>query len=152
MKNFLKNWKIQIFIFILSIIISFTIIWAGIDYINKIPREIIPFISSIFATLLGLTFTAFAIFTAFLPNVREDFLRTSFFKIEGKTFGLTIYIELFTTVITFFDYILYGTELSYPLFSITIILITLSFGYFSLLIYDIIKIFELTRKKLAKEN
>ena len=74
MKNFLKNLKIQIFIFILSIIISFTIIWAGIDYINKIPREMIPFISSIFATLLGLTFTAFAIFTAFLPNVREDFL------------------------------------------------------------------------------
>ena len=151
MKNFLKNWKIQIFISILSIIISFIIIYMGIEY-NKIPKEILPFTASIIAILSGLTFVAFVMFTTFLPHIQKDFLRTSFFKIEEKTYDLTFCVEGFTIIIMFFDYILYGTGLFYLLFYISIILITLSFGYFSLLLYDIIKIFKLTKIKLGSDE
>lgn len=141
-----QYWSEHILLTIASLIVGSVLIILLRHYLNSVPRGAIPFVATIFATLLGLTFTSFAIFTAFLPNIRIDFLRTETFSNEGRTFRFTIYLEISTMTLSFLDYVLFNTNLFTPLLYLLVLLMILSIGFFTLLIRDTFLLFEHARK------
>jgi len=147
-----QYWAEHIVITVSSLVIGALVIILLRPLLDTVSRSAIPFVATIFATLLGLTFTSFAIFTAFLPNIRVDFLRTKTFVNEGKTFKTTIYVEILTMIISFWDYILFNTMFFVILLYVTVILMILSIGFFILLVRDTFLLFEIARKWKIEEK
>lgn len=147
-----QYWSEQILVSLVSLLIGSFLIVFFKTFLNTVPRAAIPFIATVFATLLGLTFTAFAIFTAFLPNIRVDFLKTKTLADEGLIFKFTIYLEMYTMLVSFLDYIFFGTDIFLPILYLMVLLIILSLGFFILLIRDTFLLFELARNWKIEEN
>lgn len=122
------------------------------SFLLDLPRNAIPFLATVFSTLLGLTFTTFAIFTAFMPNLRIDFVKTNTFLNQGKTFRITIYLELVSLVFTFLDYILYGSAAFVAAIYLTMILVIWSMGFFYLLVDDTFRLFKSARDHIIKQG
>ena len=151
-KTILQYWAEHIIVAISTLVVGILFIIFLNPYLTKIPRDAVPFIATIFATLLGLTFTSYAIFTAFLPNLKVDFVRTKTFANEGWTFRFTIYLQLITMVISLLDYLLFNSIAFVPLIYLTVLLMILSMGFFALLVNDTFLLFEQARKTRTEEK
>jgi len=116
--------------------------------ILEVPRGAIPFLATVLSTLLGLTFTAFAIISAFMPNLRVDYVSTNTFLNIGKTFIMTLLIQLFSLVMSFFSYLLYGLPNSNVVFFSMIIGTTFSFGFLGMLILEMFRLFRIARNNM----
>ena len=119
-------------------------------YVSDIPRSGVPFFATVFATLLGLTFTAFSILAAFLPNIEKDFLGTKTFRVFQKTFEITLSLELVSLVLSIIAYMAFSTDIYryilYGLVSSTM----LTIGFLGFLISKTFKVFTITKEGLLK--
>jgi hypothetical protein len=130
------------------LIISAVFIFFFSKEISSLGRGAILYFSTISATLLGLTFTAFAVISAFLPNIEKDFLKTKTFENFTTTFKITMFIELLSLLLAIVNYLLFHTQY-YSIFNgITITLIFLTIGFMAILINRTFKVFKMTRNKI----
>lgn len=148
MNKILQFWLYQIVLLVLLVTLSLLFIFFFKDYILQIPRSGTTFLATIFSTLLGLTFTAFAIIGAFMPNVERDFLNTHTFETFISTFRITMIFELFSLVLSIIDYFIFGTVYFQVGLYILIVSITLSLGFVAYLLNKTFKVFKITRKQL----
>lgn len=118
--------------------------------ILTVPRDAIPFLATVLATLLGLTFTAFAIISAFMPNLREDYVSTHTFMNIGTTFFLTLLIQFISLILSFFSYLLYYQSYVHVMLFFTITGTIFSFGFLGTLIWGMFRIFRIARNKIVK--
>ena len=137
---------------IIFLIISAVFIFFFSNEISSLDRSAILYFSTISATLLGLTFTAFAVISAFLPNIEKDFLKTQAFVNFTTTFKITMFIELLSLLLAIVNYLLFHTQY-YSIFNgITITLIFLTIGFMVILIDRTFKIFKITRNKILNPH
>ena len=130
------------------LIMSAIFIFYFSNDISSLGRSAILYFSTISATLLGLTFTAFAVISAFLPNIEKDFLKTKTFENFTRTFKITMFIELLSLLIAIVNYLLFNTQY-YSIFNgITITLIFLTIGFMAILIDRTFKVFKMTRNEI----
>ena len=133
---------------IVFLILSVIFIFFFKNDIASMGRSAILYFSTISATLLGLTFTAFAVISAFLPNIEKDFLKTKTFENFTRTFKITMFIELLSLLIAIVNYLLFQTRY-YSIFNgITITLIFLTIGFMAILIDRTFKVFKMTRNEI----
>lgn len=119
-------------------------------YVSYIPRSGVPFFATMFATLLGLTFTAFSILAAFLPNIEKDFLGTRTFNVFQKTFELTLSLELISLVLSIIAYMAFSTDIyGYILYSL-VFSTMLTIGFLGFLIRKTFKVFNITKDGLLR--
>lgn len=145
-----QYWLNHVILSVLLIAISCLMLYMMRESIEALPRNSIPFLATVFSTLLGLTFTTFAIFTAFMPNLRKDFVGTNTFLNEGRTFRFTIYLEILTLLLTFLDYIIFGSPAFDFTIFVTVILVIWSIGFFYFLVENTFRLFKSVREQIKK--
>jgi len=130
---------------LIFLIMSVIFIYFFSNNISSLGRGAILYFSTISATLLGLTFTAFAVISAFLPNIEGDFLKTKTFENFITTFKITMFIELLSLLLAIVNYLLFHTQY-YSIFNgITITLIFLTIGFMAILINRTFKVFKMPK-------
>lgn len=139
--------KLSIFLGLISIIALIPYILLGL---KEIPRNGMTLISSVFATLLGLTFTSFAIIITLMPNIRRDFLSTNTFTVFLETFKIVLYIQLVSMINGIVNYFVFGTNLYFIGGLTIIILIIFSLGFFAYLLKKTFQIARIVRNKIIE--
>ncbi len=135
---------------VLLLAFSSILVYFFDTFIRAIPRSGVPFFATMFATLLGLTFTAFAILAAFLPNIERDFLGTKTFSVFQITFELTLSLELVSLILSIIAYLSFSTEIYlYILYSL-VFSTMLTIGFLGLLINKTFYVFTITKEGLLK--
>lgn len=150
LRKFKQYWTTHTILSVFLIMISIIVIYFLNNFILALPRNAIPFLATVFSTLLGLTFTTFAIFIAFMPNLRTDYVETETFLNEGRTFRFTIYFEILALLFTFFDYLIYDTTAFVVTIYVTVVLVIWSLGFFSMLVESTFRLFTSARDRIAK--
>ena len=102
-------WLRQISIVFLSVVLYAVTLWLAWPEVSSLPRDVIETLFTASATLLGLTFTAFAILATFIPGLRADFVRSRTFVTMGKTFTFSMGAEFCTLVLSGISMLAYGT-------------------------------------------
>lgn len=153
LKTILHLWKEHISVGVLILIMVIITNLLVYNKIEEIPRSALLQFSDILATLLGLTFTAFAILVSITPMIRKDFLKTDIFDSIGTIFYATLILLFFSLVFTFLGYTLYGHYIYY----IFVIIIAISFAVWALgfLFYSIrflFLIFKSIKKTILEED
>jgi len=146
-----QYWSAHIILSILLIIIWIVFLAFAHQELSELPRSVIPFLVTILATLLGLTFTAFSILVAITPNIRKDFVITDTFDNIGKTFYITMIIQFFTVILSFMAYIFFNTEAYYYLLPASTFGTVFSLGFLFFLIRDIFILFKGIRNRNNNE-
>lgn len=113
-----------------------------------LTKGVVPILLTVFSTLLGLTFTAFAIIGAFMPNIERDFLATKTFETFITTFKITMYLQLIALILSIADYVLITYIISEILGTILIYLSLLTSGFMWLLFHRTFRVFRITRNGL----
>lgn len=119
--------------------------------LNELPRSVIPFLGTIVATLLGLTFTSFAILVAITPNIRRDYVATDTFDNIGKMFYITLIIQFCTVILSVMTYIFFNTEIYYAILLATTFFAVFSMGFLLFLIREIFILFKSIRNRLINQ-
>lgn len=153
LKDKLHPWKEHI---VVGIVIIGADIFTTLLIYNKIeviPRSALLEFSDLLATLLGLTFTAFAILVSITPMIRKDFLKTDIFDAIGKIFYATLILQFFSLILTFVSYILFGDNVYY----ISTMLVSINFAIWSLgfllyLIRYLFVIFRSIKNKILEKD
>jgi hypothetical protein len=125
------------------------LIYALNPYLKSLPRESIPFVATVFSTLLGLTFTAFAITSAFMPNVRKDYLSTQTFMNIGRTYITTMALELASLILSFLAYLLFDTPIFALLIYLTLGGVVFSMSFLVMLLRGMFGLFKSVRNSLV---
>jgi hypothetical protein len=68
-----------------AVVAVLAVLWFY-DAISSITPSGLEALSTGFATLLGLTFTSFAVVATFMPALRSDFVKSRSFEMIGNTF------------------------------------------------------------------
>lgn len=153
MPNKVKQlWGRHILLSIVSIIFAILLIFFLNSYIEALPRSILPFLATVLSTLLGLTFAAFAIFTAFMPNIRPDYVSTTTFLNQARTFIFTIYLQVLSLTFTFIDYLLFNSNFNLPFMYITLILVIWAFAFFIMLVQNTFHLFKSVRNQIISKG
>ncbi len=148
MSKIMQFWRTQVTIFILLTFLSVGFIFFSYSYLSAIPRNGIPFVATIFSTLLGLTFTAFAIIGAFMPNIEKDFLSTRTFENFFDTFKVTMTLELISLTLCLFYYVTFSGPYSFIFMEVLTGSSILSLGFMAYLINKTFKVFKIARRGL----
>jgi hypothetical protein len=153
LKTKLHLWKehISVGVIILAAVIITNILVY--NRIEEIPRSALLEFSNLLATLLGLTFTAFAILVSITPMIRKDFLKTDIFDSIGVIFYVTLILQFFSLIFTFMSYILFGHNIYYVF--INIVAISLAVWSLGFLLYSIrylFLIFRSTKNKILEKD
>ncbi len=152
MPNKLKQlWGRHILLSIGSIIFAILLISSLQVYIEVLPRSILPFLATVLSTLLGLTFAAFAIFTAFMPNIRADYVGTATFLNQARTFIFTIYLQVLSLTFTFIEYLLFNTNFNLLFMYMTIVLVIWAFVFFIVLVHNTFHMFKSVRNQIISK-
>lgn len=146
-----QYWSTHIKLSILLVVISALFILLSNNYLSKIPRSVIPFLGTILATLLGLTFTAFSILVAITPNIRKDFIATYTFDNIGKTFYFTLIIQFIAVILAFISYVFFSTWAYFYLLRISIMMTIFSFAFLIFLVRDMFILFKGVRNKIIEK-
>jgi len=146
----IQFWSSHIKLSIFSFILSLILIYALNPYLINLPREAIPFVATVFSTLLGLTFTAFAITSAFMPNVRKDYLSTQTFMNVGRTYMVTMGLELTSLVFSFLAYLLFDTSFFVFLIFFTLGGVVFSIAFLAMLLRAMFGLFKSVRNSLIE--
>lgn len=145
----LQFWSAQIWLSLFSLFFSTILIFALSKFLATIPRDFLPFIATIFSTLLGLTFTSFAVVSAFMPTLGQNYLRTQTFYNIGSTFMFTLLFQLAALIISLFTYLLYQTSARILLVDVVIFAMVFSLSFLVLLIRDMFQLFKITRNRIS---
>ena len=143
MSQELKLWA-SITILFIAFLITFK------NYIALSQLGSISFLSTIFSTLLGLTFTAFAIISAFMPNIERDFLATKTFESFVLTFKITMSLQLLALVLSIIDYILFSRVYAIITNSVLLYFTFLTLGFMAFLINRTFRVFKITRNNFLR--
>ncbi|WP_298278420.1 hypothetical protein [Ferroplasma sp.] len=101
------------------------------------------------ATLLGLTFTAFAILFTITPYIRRDYVATDTFGNTGKTFTITLVIQFFTVILSFMAYVFFDADVYYGILLATTFFAVFSMGFLLFLIREMFILFRAIRNSLS---
>lgn len=145
-------WKKQIELTIVCLFFGGALLLASHGHISSIPRSGIPFFATVFSTLLGLTFTAFSIIGAFMPNLETDFLDTTTFEVFEATFKITMVLELLSLIASIVDYLIFSSFLYIASFDVLILLTTLTLGFMGFLLSRTFRVFKIAKLQLTKET
>lgn len=149
MGNIFQFWKTQMVLGIFLILLPFIFLIFTQSYIQTLPRSGVPFFATVFSTLLGLTFTAFSIIGAFMPNIEVDFLQTKTFEVFISTFKVTMLTELFSLIISIMTYLASGQYFTI-FFDLLIVFTSLTLGFMGFLLLKTFKVFAISKKSIIK--
>ena len=121
LKTILHLWKEHIAVGVLILIMVIITNLLVYNKIEEIPRSALLQFSDLVATLLGLTFTAFAILVSITPMLRKDLLKTDIFDSIGTMFYVTLILQFFSLIFTFVSYIIFGHNIFYIFINIVTI-------------------------------
>lgn len=145
-----QYWSVPIILVIVYGVISILILLFLFPEIVNLPRGSLPFLATVLSTLLGLTFTAFAIVSAFVPNLRKDFVKTNTFKNIGRLFYWTLFLQIVSLILSFFSYLLFGNSAYVYLIGATLVATIYSFGFLAYLIHNTFLLFNISRNEMMR--
>jgi hypothetical protein len=116
--------------------------------LDAVPQSGLEALSSIFATLLGLTFTAFSILTTFMPGLRRDFVKSRTFGTIGKTFVLTMAAQMAALALSVGSFVFYEPGVLKYAAPPTILFAILSVGLMGELMAYMFSMFRMARREL----
>ena len=148
----LQFWKTELRGLVVITILSLLFLILFRNHVTSLQRTSIPFLSTVFSTLLGLTFTAFAIISAFMPNIERDFLATKTFESFILTFKITMSLQLLALVISILDYILFSNYYSFLMNFVLLYFTFLTLGFMAFLLHRTFRVFRIARNGLIKRN
>lgn len=148
MGKIFQFWRDQIILVSLLALFSSVLVVIFSSNLGGTPRTGMSFLAMVFSTLLGLTFAAFSIIGAFMPNIERDFLNTHTFETFETTFKLTIIFELFSLTLAIVNYFIFGTEYFRAGVGILLVSVTIALGLMAYLMNKTFKVFRITRKHL----
>lgn len=148
----LQFWKTELTGLVVITILSLLFLALFSNYVTSLQRTSVPFLSTVFSTLLGLTFTAFAIISAFMPNIERDFLATKTFESFILTFKITMSLQLLALVISIIDYTLFSNDYAFLMNSVLLYLTFLTLGFMAILLHRTFMVFRIARNGLVKRN
>ena len=153
LKTILHLWKEHISVGVLILIMVIITNLLVYNKIEEIPRSALLQFSDLVATLLGLTFTAFAILVSITPMLRKDLLKTDIFDSIGTMFYVTLILQFFSLIFTFVSYIIFGHNIFYIFINIvTINLAAWSLGFLLYSIRNLFVLFKSTKNKILNDN
>lgn len=144
-----QYWSEHIILSIILIVIWILFFIAAHQELKELPRSVVPFLGTIMATLLGLTFTAFAILFTITPYIRRDYVATDTFSNTGKTFTITLVIQFFTVILSFMAYVFFNTDVYYGILLATTFFAVFSMGFLLFLIREMFILFRAIRNSLS---
>lgn len=142
----IQFWSVELKLMLVVTVLFLLFLIPFKNYDIILTRSSVPFLSTVFSTLFGLTFTAFAIVGAFMPNIERDFLATKTFETFITTFKITLYLQLIALILSIADYVLFSYSLSTVISTILIYLAFLTSGFMGLLLNRTFMVFRITRK------
>ena len=151
-KKILQFWKTELMGLVVITILFLLFLILFSDHVTSLQRTSVPFFSTVFSTLLGLTFTAFAIISAFMPNIERDFLATKTFESFILTFKITMSLQLSALVVSIIDYTLFSTDYALPMNSLLLYFTFLTLGFMAFLLHRTFRVFRIARNGLIKRN
>jgi hypothetical protein len=104
-------WSRQIAILVGSGVLTVLAMLRFSDQVTSVSPAGLEAVSTGFATLLGLTFTAFSIVATFMPGLRPDFVRSESFEMIGRTFVIAMITEGATFSLATTGFVLYSASL-----------------------------------------
>ena len=144
-----QYWSEHIILSIILIVIWILFYIAANQELKELPRSVVPFLGTIMATLLGLTFTAFAILFTITPYIRRDYVATDTFGNTGKTFTITLVIQFFTVILSFMAYVFFDADVYYGILLATTFFAVFSMGFLLFLIREMFILFRAIRNSLS---
>jgi len=148
----IQFWSSELKLIVVVTVLFSLFLLAFKNYDIIMTKSAIPFLSTVFSTLLGLTFTAFAIIGAFMPNIERDFLATKTFETFITTFKITLYLQLAALILSISDYVLLLYSLSSILDTVLIYLAFLTSGFMGLLLHRTFRVFRITKKGILENR
>lgn len=130
--------------------VAFVVIYVlAASYLYSIPQAGFATLAGMFATLLGLTFTAFSILTALTPSVPRSLVGTKTFLMFGQTFVFTMWLQLATVLLSGLCYLTFGEKWVPGFGAASIFLAVLSVAFLLVVVHYMLYLFKLVRKELA---
>jgi|SRR5271157_287739 len=142
-------WLRQAVILAASTGLFILVLWFAWPELQTIPRDALEALFTAFATLLGLTFTAFSILATFMPGLRKDFVQSHTFSTMGQTFVLTMAVELAALVLSGLSFIVYGRPGIEYAQAASILFAILSLAFLVQLIAYMSSMFKMARSRAA---
>lgn len=148
----LQFWKSELRAFVFITILSVVFLILFRNYVASLQRGSVSFLSTVFSTLLGLTFTSFAIISAFMPNIERDFLATNTFDGFILTFKITMSLQLIALVMSILDYIIFFAYYAVLMNSVLLYFTFLTLGFMAFLLNRTFRVFRITRNGIIRGN
>ncbi len=145
----LQHYSRQIEIAVVSVVLFAVLYLVASGPIESIPRDGFSTLAGMYATLLGLTFTAFSILTAIVPNVPKGLLRTPTFAMLGQTFVATMWLQLVTVLAAGLCYLGFGEGWVPGTGLVVVFLAILSAGFLILVVQFMFYLFKLVRREVG---
>lgn len=140
--GYYRTWFYSLFA---SIALTSLLYYFEKDFVYSIPRTGIPYIATIFTTLLGLTFAAFTINMTVVPLMNKN----SIFLIEdiSRLFLVVMVAQLLSLSLSLLAYLFFDSVSRNDLLTILIFLIIISLLFFLNLILLVFRLFRSVIKK-----
>jgi hypothetical protein len=141
-------WSRQVEIVAVAIVATALMVLFYSSVLDAVPQSGFEALSSVFATLLGLTFTAFSILTTFMPGLRRDFVKSRTFGTIGKTFVLTMGAQMAAFALSVGSFVFYEPGVLKYAAPPTILFAILSVGLMGELMAYMFSMFRMARREL----
>ena len=140
--GYYRTWFYSLFV---SAAITFLLYFFEGEFIFSIPRSGIPYIATIFTTLLGLTFAAFTINMTVVPLMNKN----SIFLIRdiSRLFVLVMVSQLLSLSLALVTYLFFDSVSRNDFLTLLIFLVVLSLLFFLNLILLVFRLFRSVIKK-----
>lgn len=111
MSEIRQFWSRQLAILVVAAIVTGIAIRWFPGRLDTVPPAGLEALSTGFATLLGLTFTAFSIVATFMPALRADFVKSGSFEMIGRTFVIAMLAQGAAFSLATLGFVLYSPDL-----------------------------------------
>lgn len=138
-------WGRQIAIVLVSVALFVALFFVAGSELQNLPREAFGVLFTAFATLAGLTFTAFSILATFIPGLRKDFVKSRTFAAMGQTFVLSMATELLAFLLAGLTFLAFGRPGIVVAGLASVYLAILSVGFLAQLMADMSTLFKMAR-------
>ena len=141
-------WSLPVKLVLGSVIAYAALLYVAGTAIHSISSVAAESVAGVFATLLGLTFTAFSFLSAFMPVLRRDFVKSRTFLVMGQTFVVTMIAQISTFALAWISFLFHEDGWSANLGFLIVPLALISIALMAALIADLYWMFTAARNQL----
>jgi putative exporter of polyketide antibiotics len=144
-------WSLPVKLVVGSVFVYVGLLYIAGTAVHSISAAAAESVAGVFATLLGLTFTAFSFLSAFMPVLRRDFVKSRTFLVMGQTFVVTMMAQISTFALAWTSYLFHDYGWSANLGFLIVPLALISIALMATLITDLYWMFTAARNQLPNE-